>query len=286
MGLGQTFAASELGWYDYGFRMYDPQLARFHTLDPLAEYFPHQSPYVYANNNPVRFIDFMGLSAEETNGDDEDEDDKTKRSKEQEQSAKAKRDNGEDVDATVRRFRAMGVNVKVYSNPLTHYLSEKAGRMDRVASNGGFSNYFFASSSAFNLVNTIYGLNNDFNLSEISSRAKGWESVTGKVTKSLRKELGFTELAKKITRSASKKALFLGAVYSTYDVTNNPSLDNFAWNTLDVSVSALGLLSGYATIPSLLYFSGRIGSEIYESTKPQEPLVFQSEGWKNLNKKP
>jgi RHS repeat-associated protein len=55
----------ELGWYDYGFRMYDPQLARFHTLDPLAEYFPNQSPYVYADNNPIRYIDYLGLSAEE-----------------------------------------------------------------------------------------------------------------------------------------------------------------------------------------------------------------------------
>ncbi|MBN1924598.1 MAG: hypothetical protein JW798_02075, partial [Prolixibacteraceae bacterium] len=33
----------------------------FHTVDPLAELFNYQSPFAYAANNPVRFIDYMGL---------------------------------------------------------------------------------------------------------------------------------------------------------------------------------------------------------------------------------
>jgi RHS repeat-associated protein len=47
--------------YDYGARFYDPQLARFHTLDPLAEKNNSQSNYIYAVNNPIKYIDFMGL---------------------------------------------------------------------------------------------------------------------------------------------------------------------------------------------------------------------------------
>lgn len=60
----QNFALNNrlLGWLDYSFRMYDSQLARFHTLDPLALIFSHQSPFAYAGNDPVRHIDFMGLS--------------------------------------------------------------------------------------------------------------------------------------------------------------------------------------------------------------------------------
>ena len=46
---------------DYGFRFYDPSICRFTTVDPLAESYSFQSPYVYSINNPIAFIDFLGL---------------------------------------------------------------------------------------------------------------------------------------------------------------------------------------------------------------------------------
>jgi hypothetical protein len=48
-------------WYDYGFRYYDAALARFTTIDPLKEKNHSQSGFVYAANNPIKYIDFMGL---------------------------------------------------------------------------------------------------------------------------------------------------------------------------------------------------------------------------------
>ncbi|MFY0673577.1 MAG: hypothetical protein JXQ87_09235 [Bacteroidia bacterium] len=49
--------------YDYGFRIYDPRIAKFLSIDPLTSSFPYLTPYQYASNCPVSCIDIDGLEA-------------------------------------------------------------------------------------------------------------------------------------------------------------------------------------------------------------------------------
>jgi RHS repeat-associated core domain len=55
---------SGLEWYDAIYRIYDPQIGRFHQIDPIAGLAYDESVYHFSNNNPIIYNDPLGLTAE------------------------------------------------------------------------------------------------------------------------------------------------------------------------------------------------------------------------------
>ncbi|MCL1666617.1 DUF6443 domain-containing protein [Elizabethkingia ursingii] len=58
----------ETGMYDYGARMYMPELGRWGVVDPLAEKYTNLSPFRYSFNNPANFVDPLGLTESDPPG--------------------------------------------------------------------------------------------------------------------------------------------------------------------------------------------------------------------------
>jgi len=53
--------------YDYGFRIYNGQIGKFLSVDPLFKSYPMLTPYQFASNMPIWAIDLDGLEAVITN---------------------------------------------------------------------------------------------------------------------------------------------------------------------------------------------------------------------------
>jgi RHS repeat-associated protein len=46
--------------YDYGFRIYNPSIGHFLSVDPLTQSYPWYTPYQFAGNTPIMAADLDG----------------------------------------------------------------------------------------------------------------------------------------------------------------------------------------------------------------------------------
>ncbi|WP_291911512.1 AHH domain-containing protein [Chitinophaga sp. CB10] len=56
---------------DYGFRIYDPRIGKFLSVDPITAKYPELTPYQFASNTPIWAIDLDGLEAVKAPGNAE-----------------------------------------------------------------------------------------------------------------------------------------------------------------------------------------------------------------------
>lgn len=47
--------------YSFTYRVYDPRIGRFLSVDPLTKYYPYYTPYQFAGNKPIHSVDVDGL---------------------------------------------------------------------------------------------------------------------------------------------------------------------------------------------------------------------------------
>jgi len=60
-GFNAKESDKESGLQDYGFRIYNPSIGKFLSVDPLSKSYPWYSPYQFAGNMPIIAIDLDGL---------------------------------------------------------------------------------------------------------------------------------------------------------------------------------------------------------------------------------
>lgn len=51
---------SDILQYDYGFRIFDTRIGKFKSVDPLTQNYPALTPYQFASNSPILYIDIDG----------------------------------------------------------------------------------------------------------------------------------------------------------------------------------------------------------------------------------
>ncbi|MGB5976767.1 MAG: RHS repeat-associated core domain-containing protein, partial [Cyclobacteriaceae bacterium] len=61
----------ETGVVNYKFRMHNPRIGRFFSIDPLAPKYPHNSPYAFSENRVIDGVELEGLEWQPVNEDGE-----------------------------------------------------------------------------------------------------------------------------------------------------------------------------------------------------------------------